>query len=273
MQTGFTFLFLTIFPMACMLAEPPQTPSQPSPLETGKSLVSSGRSREAVPYLSQALATNPRDREAQRTMARALLDLYQFMPAQELLEKLTQTDPNDGESWYYLGLLMYRNGYYGAALPALDKSLATRPDSPKARIYRAVCLSKIARTKEAEAAFVQLSENSEALKDPDFLLVYAELLFETGRAEAALKQVDRAVQSLPESPIGYFWRGRILLHLGRVGDAAKAAEHAVELAPQLPFAHNLLVQIYRNQGRTPEAARQADWLRDYEARMTPSRQP
>jgi tetratricopeptide (TPR) repeat protein len=273
MQTGFIFLFLMISPMTCGWAGPSQTLSQPSPLDTAKSLVSSGRPGEAVPYLNQALATNPRDREAQRTMARALLDLYQFLPAQELLEKLTRTDPNDGESWYYLGLLMYRNGYYGAALPALEKSLATRPDNPKARVYRAVCLSKLARAKEAEAAFLDLSENSEAVKDPDFLLVYAELLFETGRAEASLRQVDRALASLPGSPIGYFWRGRILLHLNRVDDAAKAAEHSVNLAPQLPFARNLLVQIYRKQGRTADAAQQANWLREYEARMTPSQQP
>jgi tetratricopeptide (TPR) repeat protein len=241
-----------------------------SPSAAGRSLVAAGRFREAVPFLAQALQANPNDREAQRAMAHAMLELNQFSRAQPLLQKLTEADPKDGESWYLSGLLFYRNGYFGAALPALDKSLASRPDVT-AQVYRAVCLEKTGRSKEAEAAFLRLSDNPAATKNPDLLLVYAELLYETGRAGLALKQVDRAIEVLPGTPMPYFWRSRILLHENRLDEAAKASEHAVQLAPQLPFARNLLVQIYRRQGRTAEAAQQAGWLREYEDRMARGR--
>ena len=254
-----------------LLQTVPLSPS--SDLDIGKSLAAGGHFREAFPFLKRALDANPGDGEAQRAMAHALVELRQFFQAEALLKKLTDSNPKDGESWYYLGLLMYRNGYFGAALPALDKSLAYRPGNVTALVYRAVSLAKVGRTKEAESAFVQLSANATAQRDPDFLLVYAELLDETGRDDLALKQVDRAVDVMPETPIAYFWRARILFRLGRTEEAAKAAERSIEIAPQLPFARSLLLQIYRKLHRMAEAAQQADWLREYEARMNQSRQP
>src|SRR5579863_1281661 len=254
------------------IVQPPGS-SELSSLQIGKLLITQGRFRDAISYLQRALQANPNDREALRAMAHALTELNQFFQAEKMLRSLVESDTKDGESWYYLGLLLYRNGYFGTALGALEHALIAQPDNLRARIYRAVSLAKVGRAQEAMTAFRKLASEPAAAQDPDCLVVYAELLYTTGQPELALEQLDKAVAATPQAPIAHFWRARVLLHLGRVADAGQAAERSVQLAPQLPFARNLLVQIYRQQGRSQDAAKQADWLREYEDRLARGQQP
>ncbi len=239
----------------------------------GKTAIAMGRPRDAMPLLSRALQLSSEDRDAQRTLARALGQLNQFPQAERLLKNLVKEDLQDTISWFYLGELLYRNGYYAGALSPLEKSLTSQTDSLQARIYHAVSLFKTGHTLEAEAEFSDLSNNPAALRDPDFLLVYAELLDETFRPWEALRRTDLAVEATPNSTMAHFWRARILMRLGRLTEAAEAAERSVELAPHLPFGHNLLVQIYRRQGRSEDAARQASWVREYQNRINRDPQP
>jgi len=168
------------------------------------------------------------------------------------------------------GQLLYQRQDYGAALPKLEEALKLAPQSSwatKAQIYRAVCLEKLARTQDAEAAIQALEGNPEARGDVDLQLAYVELLDETGRAAAALQRVDGIIASAPKAPMAYLWRARVLLELHRTDEAAKAAEECVRLLPDLAAGHNLLLRIYQMQGRSKEAAEQAAWLRDYQRRL------
>lgn len=232
-----------------------------------------GHPQEALPFLNQVLARNPGDRGARRELGHAFAAGNIFPRAEQILRELIETDPNDRESFFYLGSLMYQAAYYNAALLYLNRSSETNADAVrqmKTEVYRTVCLSRVGRNQEAEAAFQKLSVEPGARKEPDLLLVYAELLDETGRPEQGLKQVDDALRLNPSLAMGYFWRARLLLHLKRLPEAAAAAERSVELLPQLPFPRNLLVRIYQSLGRPADAVRQADWLRLYEERMTQS---
>lgn len=246
--------------------------SQEALVGVGKCLVALGRPREAVPVLMEAVNREPGDREAMHHLAHALVDLNQFVPAEHLLKILQLGDPNDKEAWYYLGVLMYQNGYYGSALQDLEKSSdpasADQARNLKTAIDRAVSLEKLGRTQEAEASLTSLLSNPAAREDPDLLLTLAELLYDTNRLEGALQRSDEAVKARPDLAMGYFWRAKVLFRLGRVGGAAEAAERAVRLSPQLPFPRSLLVKIYQAEGRTEDAARQADWLREYQDRIS-----
>ena len=167
------------------------------------------------------------------------------------------------------GQLQYQNHYYGAALKYFDEALRAAPQaewSLKAQIYRAICLEKLARTREAEAAMQALFRKPEARQDVDLQLAYVELLLDTGRVELAQKKVDEVIAVAPSAPSAFFWRARVMLQLHRPAEAATAAEESVRLLPEQPQAHNLLIRIYQMQGRTKEAAQQVEWLRDYERR-------
>jgi len=243
----------------------------------GRCYVVLGHPQKAVPFLREAVKRKPADREAKRILAQAYVDMNQFIVAESLLNALLAADPKDKESWYLLGLLMYENGYYRAADANLEKSIdPTSTDKPrrlKTNICRAVCWVHMGRVEEAEAAMTRLSNDREAEKDPDLLLVFAQLLYETQRPEMALQRVEQALRARPELAMGYFWKGKVLYRLGRLEEAARAAEQSTLMLPQLPYPRSLLVKIYQGLGRKEEAFQQAEWLRKYEDGLNVSLHP
>lgn len=240
----------------------------------GKCYVGMGRPQKAVPFLTEAVRRKPDDQEGKRMLAHAFVDMNQFVAAENLLSGLLAADGKDKESRYLLGLLMYENGYYRAADANLEKSIdPTSTDQVrrlKTEICRAVCWVHMGRTEEAEAAMTRLSNDPVAEKDPDLLLVFAQLLFETQRPEMALQRVEQALRARPDLAMGYFWKGKVLYRLGRLEEAARAAEQSTRMLPQLPYPRSLLVKIYQGLGRKDEALEQAEWLRKYEDRMNAS---
>jgi len=240
----------------------------------GRCYVGMGRPQKAVPFLNEAVRRKPADRETKRILAHVYVDMNQFIAAEGLLNSLLAADGEDKDSWYLLGLLLYENGYYRAADANLEKSLdPTSIDQArrlKTDICRAVCWVHMGRTEEAEVAMTRLSNDPAAQKDPDLLLVFAQLLYETQRPEMALKKVAQALRARPDLAMGYFWKGKVLYRLGRLEEAARAAEQSTRMLPQLPYPRSLLVKIYQGLGRNEEALEQAEWLRKYEDRMIES---
>jgi tetratricopeptide (TPR) repeat protein len=233
-------------------------------------------------YLAQALSQKG-DIESARGILKAIPpNNTQYPAAQRLLTQLESSEarneassngassPSGADVKFREGQTLYQDGSYGGALNALDEALHLAPQAgwaPKAQIYRAVSMEKLSRFSEAEAAMQPLLATAGTQTDSDLQLAFVELLYDSGRSEEALKRVDGFIDAVPNVPMAYFWRAKILLQLGRADDAAKAAEESVRLLPDSPAAHNLLIRIYQTQGRTAEAAQQAQWVRDYERRV------
>lgn len=224
--------------------------------------------------LARSLAAKGEFEAAQAMLHAIPRDDPQYAAAQQLLAEVEakiagQSSGAGAQARFLDGQVKYQSKYYGAALQDFEEALKLAPEAEwagKARTLRAVCLEKLARTEEAEAAMQALLGNAAAGQDVDLQLAYVELLSDTGRAEEARKRVDQAIAAVPNSPLAHFWRAKVLLELHRTAEAAGAAEESIRLQPQLPEAHNLLVRIYQMQGRTKEAAQQAEWLRDYQRR-------
>jgi tetratricopeptide (TPR) repeat protein len=234
-------------------------------------------------YLARALAAKGDFHSAQDVLKKIPANDPQYASAQQLLAQLevndhaadtsksNTTQPNaEADAQFREGQSLYQSENYGGALKPLEEALRLAPQAAwatKAQMYRAVCLEKLGRTQEAEAAMQALSTNADARHDLDLQLAQVELLYETGRAEEALKRIDEFVAVVPQAPMAHFWRAKLLLQLHHVDEAARAAEESIRLLPDLPVAHNLLIRIYQMQGRPTEAAREAAWVRDYERRV------
>jgi tetratricopeptide (TPR) repeat protein len=235
-------------------------------------------------YLARALAEKHDFPSARQILKSIPPNDPQYASAQRLLAEIELNDANHGETplksaangeggeaqaAFLEGQLLYQKENYGGALKQFELALHSAPHAgwaAKAKIYKAICLEKLARTQEAEAAMQALSGNVAARDDVDLQLAFVELLYETGRPEEALKRIGEVTAAVPQAPMAYFWRAKVLLELHRTDEAASAAEECVRLLPDLPLAHNLLIRIYQMQGRTKEAAEQMQWLRDYERR-------
>jgi predicted CXXCH cytochrome family protein len=243
-------------------------PAIPAQYYLARALAEKGDSKAA----RQVLATIPRD-DPQYTRAQQLLASLEASAANQKdapqTGNVTQDNPN-ARALFLDGQLQYQGENYLAALQQLEQALRLTPEAEwgtKAQIYRAICLEKLGRAQEAEAAMQALSGSTAGRDDVDLQLAFAELLYDTGRAEEALKRIDGIIAVAPRAPTAYFWRAKVLLELHRTDEAARAAEESVRLLPEAPFAHNLLIKIYQVQGRAKEAAREAEWLRDYQRRI------
>ena len=249
----------------------------------GKFFFLSGEMEAAASAFRAALKLDPAI-PANYLLARALAGKGDYAASWKLLKTIPRDDPQfptaqtllaeieaktvtktPGQESFLEGQVQYQNKFYGAALKAFDQALKLEPKAQwalRARIARAICLAKLARPKEAEAAI--LAELPNAPEDVDLQLALVELLAETGRQTEAEQRIGQLVKRAPNAPMAFFWKSKLLLQSHRNEDAAIAAEEAIHLLPQFPEARNLLVRIYQTLGRTKEAAQQAEWLRDYQ---------
>lgn len=238
----------------------------PALVGLGTSLVALGRSQEALAFLEKAVELAPSNRMARRALGHAYVEREEFLKGEAVLRELVKEDPQDWESWFYLGTLLLNRHYDSAALSALEESLKIHPGNAEAQIDRAIALSQLGRTQDAEVLFRQLATDSGLAKSPELLLAYAQLFFQNERYGEALDKIEAAIKTLPISAKLHFWKARILFYMDKTDLAIREAQRAVELAPELPYARNLLLRLYRSQGRDREAAAQAEWLRHYESK-------
>ena len=233
-------------------------------------------------YLARSLAEEGDYQSARQILSVIPHDDRQYDSAKRLLAEIEvkdsihrETQPgsksgpvaSEAQAQFLNGQVLYQSQEYGAALKDFEQALRLDPQgewATKAQIYRAICLEKLARTSEAEAAMQALLEQPEARQEVELQLAFIELLYETGRTPEALKRVDGIIEADPKAPVPYYWRAKVLLQLERTAEAATAAEEAIRLLPQFPEAHNLLLKIYQMQGRAQEAKQQAEWLQEYE---------
>ena len=226
----------------------------------GTVLLALDRATEAISHLEKAARLQPKDRMALRALGHAYQKTNSFFAGEHTLKTLVESDPNDWESRYYLGALLYDNNYYAPALAALEAAIRLNQNNAQARIYRAGALAQLGRTNEAAAEYRSLLETSSATELPELWLGYAQFLFESGQLKPALEAINHALSLLPNSAKLFFWRARIQVDAGGMQAAETDARKAIELLPELPNAHNLLMKIYRARGFTAGAGEQAAWL-------------
>ena len=243
-------------------------PAVPAQYLLARSLAQEGDFQSARQILNEIPRNDPQYAPAQRLLAE--VQVQDRAHGEEREENTAGSSGADAQARFLEGQLQFQDAAYGAALNTFEEALRLEPQATwatKARVYRAICLEKLARTAEAEAAMQALCEEPSARSDVDLQVAFAELLSETSRFEEALKHLEELIAGVPDAPMAHFWRAKVLLQLHRTDEAARAAEESIRLLPQFVQAHNLLLKIYLMQGRTKEAAQQAEWLRDYQLRM------
>ncbi len=237
----------------------------------GSALIFLGRSQESIPLLEDAVRKLPGDPQAGRALGHAYLEVHDFIKAEDTLRSLVEENPDDAESWFYLGILLVNQNYSLPALEALEKALALRPGNPIALIYRAGALTQLGRLDEAEAEFAKLSRHEAVNESEEYYLGYAQLLFTKGDYQGALEKINAAIEKDPDSGKIRYWRARSLFYLGQEDAALEEAEKCVALAPDMPGGRNLLLRLYQRKGMKEKAAEQARWLRENEHRVAMGR--
>ena len=113
------------------------SPDDPDLLDgAGKSMMGLAAPQRAIPYFERETALQPLRWDAARRLSEAYRAAGRFQDAQQLLTRMTASDPSDGRLWAELGILSYKKGYYAAAVASLDRALAAGKglDAPRIAI-------------------------------------------------------------------------------------------------------------------------------------------
>ncbi len=122
----------------------------------GKSLRASGRWREAVETLEEAIRRSPGPEESCRAYVEkgaALQDGGDYEGAIESFRTAIGFSQDDFFAWHNLGGALTQAGRDGEAITAADKALALRPTFGGAPFNRGIALGHLGRTEEAVEAF------------------------------------------------------------------------------------------------------------------------
>ncbi len=198
-----------------------EIPAKPAPkdsLAQAESLLSEGKTNEAIGLLNELAAKDPATPGLDAKFGKAYFQSRKFLPAATHLKAALQQSPGDPESTQLLALTFYASADYQQALPLLEK---LGQQLPKGNA------------------------------DGPYLLGTCYIM--TQRLDDARKTFAKMFFVLPDSGMAYFMLGKIMVRQRLEERAIPQIEKALELDARLPMAHFLLgeIELFR---KNPEAA-------------------
>jgi tetratricopeptide (TPR) repeat protein len=246
----------------------------PAHLYLGYAYLSLGDPEKAIPHLKLAVRADPSDADTRGNLAEALFALRRFREAATQFEKLSETNSNNPEVWYRLGLC-----YQDLSQESFDDLQRTATGSS---YWLALVADTRVTTMQLSSAFYLYRQA--IAKNPKLRGVHAALaaVYEkTGHAnwakteqqrEAQLGKPNCAVEKhlcafragryrelavlAGKTPEVYYWKTRAYRKL-----AIEALAHLGQLPPS-PQLHELLATIHTNERQFPGAVE--EWQKAYE---------
>jgi tetratricopeptide (TPR) repeat protein len=178
--------------------------------------------------------------------------------AVDLMKQVLKTDDHKPEYHYYLGLGYYGQGRYKKALGEFADALTYRVEYPEALYRKGLCLLKTEDIMEAEHAFGELSQHSEAGWKARGFYGLAMVFEAQGKPEAVQHHLERSVAAQP-LPDALAYLSRSELKQAKVGEAQEMARKALALDPSHEGATVALAEALasgKKQSEAMELARQ-----------------
>jgi tetratricopeptide (TPR) repeat protein len=176
--------------------------------------------------------------------------------ALEVLEALAQGQPKWALAHYEWGMALADNAQPQAALAALRRAVALKPDMPDA--WRAIGdhLTLMGDARGADAAYAQHIKAS--TKDPKLIVAAAALV--DGRIAQAEALLRAHLKSFPTDIVAIRMLAEVAARLGRNADAEVLLERCLELAPSFHPARHQYAIVLQRQNKAAAALRQLDQL-------------
>jgi tetratricopeptide (TPR) repeat protein len=161
--------------------------------------------------------------------------------SEQAFEKALSVDPQHVKSLLNLSRVFIEQKRHDDAIDRLTRAADLDPESIQVHRLLGRTYHTLDKTGEAEAAYRHAIELNEL--DAWSMNNLGLLFFETGRADAALPLLSRAVELKPEVPAFHNNLGMALEHTGRFKDAAAAYQGALAADPNYEKAKRHLARI------------------------------
>ncbi len=156
-------------------------------IQEGNAALESGKAGAAIAKYRKAVETQPEDEDARFNLGIALARAGKLEEAKKEYEKALEIFPDYAEVHNNLGNLLMNEGKFDAAIGHFKKAIATTPDNYSAQNNYGTALARQGNVTEAVTRF------AEAIRlKPDYLQARLNL----ANAYAGLKRMDEAAEQL-----------------------------------------------------------------------------
>ncbi|HEX7116161.1 MAG TPA: sulfotransferase [Steroidobacter sp.] len=180
----------------------------------------------------------------------------EFSAACEILESLTLAHPNWAAAHYELGITYGACGKGDAAVAALRRALALKPDMPDAWRALGDHLRAMGDTQGADEAYLQQIRHS--TRDPRLLEAAVALC--DNRIAVAEALLREHLKQYPTDVAAIRMLAEVAARLGRYADAEVLLERCLELAPSFAPARFNYATVLHRHSRPARALEQVDQL-------------
>lgn len=159
------------------------------------------------------------------TLAVKFMQDGNFEPAELLLKRVIETEPNHADALHFLGMLLFELGRGSEGIPMVEKSLELVPGMADWHNNLGIICVRRDKLDDAEAAF----EKALMLSDGKLVTamfnmgILARLKGQMDRAEAYYK---RAIEIAPQFPDARYAYASLLAGLGRAEESETQLDHA-----------------------------------------------
>ena len=214
-----------------------------------------GQGERAVKAFQQAATIAPGQEEHWLNLTRELMELRYFAAANAAVQKGLASNPNSYALHLRLGATYLSADRYAEAESVFRNLVVAGDPLPTSYIGLAQVLLRTGRAEEASS---ELAAAGKKL-GPNFLISYFRglALDRAGKPGEAISTFAEAVRLNPRSAEAHFGLGKTELAINRVSDATAELEETLRLAPGNVQARRLLSQAYRRAGDAKTALKYA----------------
>jgi len=186
--------------------------------------------------------------------------LGDYVDADKWLARSLEWNPQDSDSWYYLGRARYNENKFAAAVDAFLQCLKLGPGNVKAEDNLGLAYAGLGRNEEATAAYQQAMawQSQSVLKNAGPYIDLGSLLLDENRPEEAVPYLLQAVEIAPGESRAHELLGKAYTRLDKLPEAQAELEKAVELSPQSAHLRCMLAPVYRKRGMAEKAKLEFD---------------
>jgi tetratricopeptide (TPR) repeat protein len=230
-----------------------QTPPAPDDsLAKAHAAMERDRPDEAIALLQQLATAQPAQKGVQHELGLAYYRTGKLVEARKAFEQAMAEDTADRESVQMEGLVLYRLGQPGAAIPYLERVLQWMPNAnADAKYVLGLCYLNAQRYDDARASFA-----AEFGLDPNSggaYLLLGSMLRHANLPELAAVQAQKALEISPNLPLAHFMLGDVALFKSNIDLAISELEAERRINPDYAPVYDRLGDAYLRVDKLEEA--------------------